>query len=234
MGVPVRHTAAAVRHSLGAQLTVDLSGSCEPGLIYKLTSVRCSSVAARLCGMAPWQSAAKLLCHEAAWGLCVIQVILQALSPSPCTPQDDRDRAAVLDRCAPACLRFVAGLEEAVSNPNPNPKPSAASFFMIKAAAGGPCTPRSVLPSRPSFSRPDSQPCPPCSPDTPRSGLPHHGPAAAAAAAAWAGGSLDSRNSFPGDAPKTSGGSGMRGPLEAAVSADAAWFRQRLAANCMV
>lgn len=156
---------------------------------------------------------------------------LQISKPSPRTAQDDRDRAAVLDRCAPACLRFVAGLEEAASAIH---KPSAASSFVIKAAAGGPCTPRSVLPNRPLFSRPDSQLRPPCSPETPRSGLPHHGPAAAAAAAAWAGGSLDSRNSFPGDAPKTSGEFGERGPLEAAGSADAAWFRQRLAANCMV
>ena len=156
---------------------------------------------------------------------------MQSLRPWPYAAQDDRDRAAVLDRCAPACLRFVAGLAEAAVAMHKAP---AASAFMVKAAAGGPCTPRSVLPYRRSFSGSESQSSLPCSPDTPRPSLPRHGAAAAAASAAWAGGGLASRSTFPGDARKSSGKLGEQGPLEAAVSADAAWFRQRLAANCMV
>lgn len=109
-------------------------------------------------------------------------------------PQDDHDRLAVLDRCASACLRFAAGLDEGARRA---PK-------SLGSGLGSPDTPRSVLPLRSAVSFP-------CWPASPPEAL----RAALAAARAW-------------------GAGGDRGPAEAACSADAAWFRQRLAANCMV
>lgn len=153
--------------------------------------------------------------------------------------QDDRDRAAVLDRCAPACLRFVAGLDDCAAG-TAQRSPSAPA----PAAAGGapkllaPGTPRSVLPYRRSFSSPDS-PLSPCFSPTGSEDMRAAAPPALreAAARAWA-----SRGGSGGPAPQGGPRDGRDagewapgwGPAQTACCLSAAWFRERLAANCTV
>jgi hypothetical protein len=138
--------------------------------------------------------------------------------------QDDRDRATVLDRCAPACLRFVAGLADGA-----RPRPRHA--HLLDAAAAGPSkaaspdTPRSVLPWRRSLSSPASTYISPSGPAA-------EPPLCEAAATAAA---LLAHKDQPGTKWGVSGPHwGHREPAEAACCADAAWFRQRLASNCVV
>ncbi len=134
--------------------------------------------------------------------------------------QDDRDRAAVLDRCAPACLRFVAGLADGARRRHAH---------LLDAArppkAASPDTPRSVLPWRRSLSSPASTYISPSGPAT-------EPPLCEAAATAAA---LLAHKDQPGTKWGPSGPQwGHREPAEAACCADAAWFRQRLASNCVV
>lgn len=153
--------------------------------------------------------------------------------------QDDRDRAAVLDRCAPACLRFVAGLDDSTAGTTQRSPsaPAPAADGAPKALAPG--TPRSVLPYRRSFSSPDS-PLSPCfSPTGSAEGLRGAPPPALreAATRAWA-----SRGGPGGPAPQGRPGDGRDAgelaagwdPAQSACCPSAAWFRERLAANCTV
>ena len=163
---------------------------------------------------------------------------LSRRDPDALPAQDDRDRAAVLDRCAPACLRFVAGLDDGAAGTQRSPSAPAPAAAGAPKLALVPCTPRSVLPYRRSFSSPDS-PLSPCFLPTGSEGFRGAPPPALreAAARAWA-----SRGGPGGPAPQGGAGDGRDagewaagwGPAQIACCLSAAWFRERLAANCSV
>ena len=168
--------------------------------------------------------------------LCAATLDCRVHNPDAWLAQDDRDRAAVLDRCAPACLRFVAGLDDGATLRSPSaPAPAAAAGAPKLALVPG--TPRSVLPYRRSFSSPDS-PLSPCFSLTGSAEGLRGAPQPAlreAAARAW-----PSRGGRGGLAPQGVPGDGRDagewapgwGPAQTACCLSAAWFRERLAANC--